>query len=136
MKREISAGGVVWNRQLDKFLLIKDSYGRLALPKGLIEKGESPEQTALREIEEETGLKHLRVIEKLGEIGYFYQLKGDKISKTVIFFLVEASDTELMTSWEIQGATWFEPEKAIESIAYENSKEIVRKAVKRVRDLL
>lgn len=131
MKREISAGGVVWNRKLDRFLLIRDSYGRWALPKGCIEKGESAEQAALREIMEETGLTRLKVLERLGEIKYFYKLEGEDIFKIVILFLVETEDSELRPDLgEIQGAEWFDPHKAVETIAYDNTREIMRKALK------
>ncbi len=130
MRREISAGGVVWNRQLGRFLLIRDSYGRWALPKGLIEKGESPEQAALREITEETGLKGLRAIERLGEVKYFYKLGGEDIFKIVVLFLVETTDAEPKPDLdEIQGAEWFEPGRAAELVAYKNTREIMRKAV-------
>ncbi len=133
MKREISAGGVVWNRKTNKILLIKDSYGRWALPKGLIEKGETSEQAAVREVSEETGLKNINIIEKLGEIKYFYQLHGERIFKIVIFFLLETEEIKLMHSWEIKGADWLEPQDAAEKIEYKNSKEIVNKAIEKIK---
>ncbi|MBI5061189.1 MAG: NUDIX domain-containing protein [Candidatus Aenigmarchaeota archaeon] len=95
MKTEISAGGVVFRGK--KILLIKDSYGRWSLPKGHIEKGETAEQAALREIKEETGIDG-RIIELLGEIKYFFQLKGEKIFKIAKFFLVEASNDKTSLS--------------------------------------
>jgi 8-oxo-dGTP pyrophosphatase MutT (NUDIX family) len=136
MKREISAGGVVFNRELGKVLLIKDSYGRWALPKGHIEKGESSEQAALREISEETGLKQLTAVAKLGQVKYFYNLKGENIFKMVVFFLVEAKDTELKHEWEIKDAKWFSPDDALETIEYANSKALMKKAVAKVRAIL
>jgi 8-oxo-dGTP pyrophosphatase MutT (NUDIX family) len=136
MKREISAGGVVFNRELGKVLLIKDSYGRWALPKGHIEKGESSEQAALREISEETGLKQLTAVAKLGQVKYFYNLKGENIFKMVVFFLVEAKDTELKHEWEIKDAKWFKPDDALETIEYANSKALMKKAVAKVRAIL
>ena len=133
MKREISAGGIVWNSVTKKFLLIKDSYDRWALPKGVIEEGETSEGAAIREVQEETGLQNVKIIEKLGEIKYFYQLKGEKIFKIVIFFLMETQDEELTYEWEIKEAKWFEPKEALEKIEYENSKNLISKAIEKLR---
>ena len=60
-KREFSAGGIVVkdNGDVINLLLIKDSYGRWTWPKGKLEKDESPEDAAIREIGEETGLKNI-----------------------------------------------------------------------------
>lgn len=142
MKHEISAGGIVFRRNGEvKILLIKDSYGRWALPKGLIEKDESSEDAALREIREETGLKELKIIELLGEVKYFYKLKTDRrtkgassdyegIFKIVKFFLVEAVDEKLKISWEIKDAKWFKTDEALNKIEYKNTKDIMEKAVR------
>ncbi len=138
MKTEISSGGVVFRGR--KILVIKDSYGRWALPKGLIEKGESSEEAALREIKEETGVDG-RIVEPLGEIKYFYTLKkdghaegmpsgGERIFKIVKFFLIEAKNDEINISWEIQEAKWLPVEEAEASIEYRNTKEIMKKAIK------
>ncbi|GAG48071.1 unnamed protein product, partial [marine sediment metagenome] len=95
-KREFSAGGIVLKREKGrlKILLIKDGYGRWAWPKGNIGKGELSEDAALREIEEETGLKKLRIVEKIDRINYFYRLHGTVIYKTVYLFLMEAKGRE------------------------------------------
>lgn len=155
VKREISAGGVIFHKitapagaairapkgEQFRVLLIKDSYGRWALPKGHIGdtvKGETSEQAALRECSEETGipLADLKIIEPLGEIKYFYQLKGERIFKIVRFFLIESSSSELKPQWEVQAAEWFEPAAAIEKNEYANSRDIVKKAVEKVRALM
>ena len=133
MHREISAGGIVWNSKTNKILLIKDSYGRWALPKGFIEKDETSEQAAIREVQEETGLKNLKILEKLGEIKYYYQLKGEKIFKIVIFFLMETEDIELKHEWEVKEAQWLEPQEALEKLEYENSKSLLSKAIEKLR---
>jgi 8-oxo-dGTP pyrophosphatase MutT (NUDIX family) len=141
-KLEISSGGVVFkklkikNEKLKiKILLIKDSYGRWALPKGKIEKGEKPEEAALREIQEETGLADLKIIKHLGQIKYFYQIHGQPIFKIVYNFLIETEQKELKPNYEIQDAHWFEPEDALKTIAYKNTKEILEKAVDKLKGL-
>lgn len=137
MRKEISAGGVVFKRNHGvKILLIKDSFGRWGLPKGIIEKNETSEEAALREISEEVGLKDLDIKEKLGEVKYFYKLKGETIFKIVIFFLIESKSEKTKISWEIKDAKWFSPEEAIKTIEYKNTKGIVKKAIEKIRSKL
>lgn len=132
---EISAGGIVYKRQKGevKILLIKDSYGRWALPKGKIEKKEKPEEAALREIKEETGIGALKIKEGLGQIRYFYQLEGQRFFKIVYNFLIETEEEKLKPCWEIQDARWFSPEEALNKIAYKNTKEILKKAIDKLK---
>ncbi len=139
-KREFSAGGIVIKRERGrlKILLIKDGYGRWTWPKGNIGKEESRENAALRETQEETGLKKLQIIEKLGRINYFYRLHGNLIFKTVYLFLMEAKGREkfkIQTS-EIRNAKWFTPEEALETVAYKGSKETLKEAIERAKERL
>ena len=158
-KREFSAGGIVLKREKGrlKVLLIKDSYGRWTWPKGNIAKGESNEDAALREIQEETGLKKLRIVEKIDRINYFYRpsslrssglgdpersegsrLHGTLIYKTVYLFLMEVKGREkfkIQTS-EIRNAKWFTPEEAVETVAYKGAKQILQKAIEKARKRL
>ena len=139
-KREFSAGGIVLKREKGrlKVLLIKDGYGRWTWPKGNIAKGESNEDAALREIQEETGLKKLRIVEKLDRINYFYRRHRNLIFKTVYLFLMEAKGREkfrIQTS-EIRDAKWFTSGEAVETVAYKGAKEILRKAIERAKKRL
>ncbi len=127
MPIEISAGGFVWDPKGKKFLLILDQYGKWAVPKGLIEKGESPEQAALREVKEETGIE-AKIVKKLGENKYFYKRGGKTIAKTVHIFLMGGAG-EIKPQWEIKGAEWVELGEVLERIGYENLKALARKAV-------
>ena len=91
MRREFSAGGVLVRQMAGRSWLAAirpggKPEGVWALPKGLIE-GESPEATALREIEEETGCRG-RLVGKLGDVRYVYTCAGERIFKVVSFFLV------------------------------------------------
>ena len=135
-KLEISAGGVVFRQTNEgpKILLIKDSYGRWALPKGKLEKNETPEQAAIREIKEETGIFHLKMKRSLGQIKYFYTLKGQPIFKIVHNFLIQTEQKKLSFSWEVKGAKWLTPEQALETIAYKNTKGILKGAIAMLKE--
>jgi len=134
--KEISAGGVVY-RHGDQGLeiqLIQDRYGKISLPKGKMEPGETVEQTALREIEEETGLKG-RIVSPVDQIKYRYQHdKHGAVDKEVHYYLVEAIGGTLQAQIEeIRGVEWFEPLEAWrrqKQSGYDNNDRIVAGALK------
>ena len=117
-------------------LLVKDSYGRWTWPKGKLEKGETPEQAALREIREETGLGNTEIICRLGETKYFYRLKGKLIFKTVYVFLLRCTGNESLKIQreEIQDAAWLPVKQALQKLEYRGAAAFLRKAVKKFRD--
>src|SRR3954451_827228 len=85
---EVSAGGVVVH---DGQVVVvvptrRDARGQqvLALPKGHVDPGETPEQAATREVREETGMD-AELVEKLGDVRYWYQRDGRRIFKVVTF---------------------------------------------------
>src|ERR671936_1104782 len=92
MRREFSAGGVLVRRLRGAWVMAairpagKDA-GVWALPKGIIGDGEKPELTALREVEEETGVEG-RLVGKLGDIRYVYTWGGERVFKVVSFYLL------------------------------------------------
>jgi 8-oxo-dGTP pyrophosphatase MutT (NUDIX family) len=98
VRREFSAGGVVVRKIRGELRLAairpggKDSVW--ALPKGLIGAGESPAETALREVTEETGVRG-RLDQKLGDVRYVYTWEGERVFKVVSFFLVRYSSGRL-----------------------------------------
>ena len=136
-RREFSAGGIVLRKKGRGFeiLLIKDSYGRWTWPKGHICEGEKSHQAALREITEETGLKEIKIIDKIGRTNYFFHLKGELIFKTVFFFLVEAAGNEKfkIQQDEIKDARWFAQEEAAKTVSYKGAKQMLEKAIKMYR---
>lgn len=138
--REFSAGGIIIKRFKDDFrvLLIKDGYGRWTWPKGNIEKKETSQETAIREIKEEVGLRNIKVIDSIDLIKYFYKLKGELIFKTVSLFLVEAVGDESITPLksEIQDANWFELDEALKTVEYKGARRLLQKAIDRYREYL
>jgi 8-oxo-dGTP pyrophosphatase MutT (NUDIX family) len=111
--KEISAGGVVYRYTEQGKLqiqLIQDRYGKVSLPKGKMEPGETVEQTALREIVEETGLIG-RIVAPIDQIKYQYEHERlGKVDKEVHYYLVEAIGGTLQAQVEeIRGVEWFEP---------------------------
>jgi 8-oxo-dGTP pyrophosphatase MutT (NUDIX family) len=134
--KEISAGGVVYRRTKAGHIeiqLIQDRYGRTSLPKGKMEPGETVEETALREILEETGIQGT-IQEPLALIEYQYKhAEKGQIDKEVHYYLVEASEGELIAQIEeIRGVAWYEPQKAWEkqqASGYDNNDDILRRAL-------
>lgn len=134
--KEISAGGVVYRTTESglQIQLIQDRYGKISLPKGKMEPGETVEQTALREIEEETGLTG-RIVAPIDQIKYRYQhdLKGP-VDKEVHYYLVEATGGTLLAQVEeIRGVEWFSPQEAWRrqrQSGYGNNDRILARALK------
>ncbi len=136
MIREHSAGGLAY-RKTDHgidVLLIRDRFGRWTLPKGIIEPGEDPEQAALREIREETGISG--VIESvIGSTTYWYtNVEGERVHKVVDYFLVEATSSELHpAASEIEEASWVELDRVMDMEHYPNNKRLVEGALTLLR---
>src|SRR5205807_1231254 len=101
-----------------------------ALPKGWVEQGEEPEQTAVREVREETGLQ-TRVLRKVDEISYQFYSRADhdRISKTVHLFLLECLGGDTADhDTEVEEARWFPIEEASQRLTYKNEREALEKA--------
>jgi len=135
--RQISSGGVIFrkNDASIEIALVAVKDGKVwCLPKGIVDKGEKPGETAVREVSEETGLKG-RIIEKLGEINYWYYLKEEeaKCRKTVHFYLLEYEDGDISKhDWEVDKAAWFQIDDALKIASHKNEKEIIEKARERL----
>jgi 8-oxo-dGTP pyrophosphatase MutT (NUDIX family) len=154
MMREISAGGVVvrrtpegWqiaviepNKDISKQLTGKADRKRaqkmlLALPKGLVDSGEKPDQTAMREVLEESGIR-ASVVTKLGDIKYAYVRSwGDKqrVFKIVSFYLLRYESGNIgeispEMRVEVKQALWLPLEDATSKLAYKGERDMVRRA--------
>ncbi len=129
---EKSAGVVVFRKTKNGeilYLLLKSTSGYLDFPKGNIEKGESDEQTMRREVEEESGLKDIVLVEGFKEkIKYFYRREGQPINKEVVYFLGETKTENVKVSWEHVGFEWMSFKEAFERVKFENAKSILKKA--------
>jgi len=132
MPVERSAGTVIFRRKRGNilyYLLLHYESGHWDFPKGNIEKGEKLEETAKREIEEETGIKETNFIPGFKEtIKYFYKRKKENIFKTVVFFLVETKTKEIKLSFEHIGFEWLPFEEASQRLTFKNAKQILKKA--------
>ncbi|MCX6764570.1 MAG: NUDIX domain-containing protein [Candidatus Nealsonbacteria bacterium] len=136
MLLEKSAGAIIFTKDKEiRYLLLRYPCSGKApkeywdLPKGHIEKGEKLEETAKREIEEETGLKEIKFIPGFKEtIKYFFKFKEKNIFKIVVFFLVKTKAKKIKISFEHLGFKWLSYEKALNQLSFKNAKEILKKA--------
>ena len=138
MKREFSAGGVVVRRLRGRWWLAAirpngKPEGTWALPKGLIDPGETGAATAVREVEEETGLS-ARLEEKLGDVRYIYTRGGERIFKVVSFFLLRYTSGRIGElppgmEREVAEARWLPLEEAPRLLAYSGEREMAKRAL-------
>jgi len=130
-KVETSAGGVVFRRGAEpQVLLIRDPYENWGLPKGHVEGGETPEQAAVREVAEETGLAHLEVVAPLPTIDWYFRDRGRLVHKFCHFFLLEAALGEPVPQLDegITDCQWLRLADAVETVSYANAREVIRAA--------
>ncbi|MBI2200422.1 MAG: NUDIX hydrolase [Armatimonadetes bacterium] len=135
VKQARSAGGVVFRRDSGaaRVLLLRHTSGKWMLPKGTIESGETPEEVALREVREETGLSNVRIVADLGEERYyfFWRSEDSYYDKTVRYFLLEFLGGEEPAPQAEEGfvaCEWVPPDEAMERIKYKETREVVRRA--------
>ena len=137
MRREFSAGVVLVRRMRGRWWLAAvrpqgKRAGTWALPKGLVDTGESPAETALREGFEETGVRG-RLDTKLGDVRYVYTWEGERIFKVVSFFLARAQGGRIGAlppgmEVEVAEARWLELSEAPALLAYKGEREMASKA--------
>lgn len=131
-REEVSAGGVVFRREGSEtyFLLIRDSYRNWGFPKGHLEQGEGPEQAALREVGEETGLEGLELRAPIEVIDWEFRFRGRRIHKTCHFFLIETPDQSCqpLRAEGITACRWAPFTEAVRLIAYDNARQVLRQA--------
>lgn len=134
---EFSAGGVIFNPEGKVLLiLVQDQWGKWTFPKGLIEKGETPQRAAMREVKEEVGLD-AEVVTELSKTDHWYIAKWEKnkpkVHKTVYWFLMKASGDPIPQKDEINDARWFSPKELENLQMYENTNELVQEALQYIQ---
>jgi 8-oxo-dGTP pyrophosphatase MutT (NUDIX family) len=130
---EVSAGGLVIDTTGTMGLLIgrydhKDETGKRvlwSLPKGHIEEGETPEQAAIREVAEETGITST-ITKSLGVIDFWFMAGGKRIHKTVHHFMfTEVGGTLLAQESEVDEVSWFPLSEIVDRLAYPDEKKLI-----------
>ncbi|NLE05735.1 MAG: NUDIX domain-containing protein [Crenarchaeota archaeon] len=131
MLTEKSCGAVVCygsNSEL-LYLLLHYEAGHWDLVKGNVEKGETEQETALRELKEETGISGAQFVDSFRQsINYFYRRNGSVVQKEVIFFLIKTLTNNVELSFEHVGFVWLPLDQAIEKLTFKNAKEVLKKA--------
>jgi len=116
------------------YLLLHYESGHWDFPKGHIESGEDPEETAKRELQEETGISEMRLVDGYKQtLRYFFRQKGIGIFKVVIFFLGETTQSEVALSAEHVGFDWLPYDAALARLTFKNSRDILIKAREHLR---
>jgi len=137
--REPTAGGVVFRRQPKsnnlQILLIQDAKNRWTIPKGHIEEGETARATAEREVQEETGLKHIKVMDWLGKINFRYRRSTSLVLMTTEIYLMQAlkkTDEIKPEDW-MNDIKWFAATEALDKIEYEDINKLMLLGLKKIR---
>ena len=136
---QISAGGVAFRRQDSKvevaIVSVKPSL-RWQLPKGIIDPGESPEITAVREVREEAGIE-TDLLSLIETIEYWYRSTKDgkpvMFHKFVHFYLLSYSSGDVSYhDHEVAEARWVSFEEAVKVLAFKSEREVVEKALEMI----
>lgn len=143
MKREFSAGGLVFKRlktQDSKFNILwlvrrpkpNEGYrGNLgwSFPKGWIDEGEKAEQAAVREVREEGGVE-AKIIKKLSTVKIFFtDQNGEKVMKFITYFVMEwMRDLPEGPGWETEEVKWADLADGLELLAFGSEKKLLKEA--------
>ena len=136
MKFEFSAGGVVVKKEKGQNLILVSQHSQhhgWVFPKGLIGdhiEGEQKEDTALREVEEETGAIG-KIIKPLTPVEYWYVFEGEKIHKTVYYFLMEYVGGDITKhDFEMENVEWLPINEVALRLTYDSDKKVWQEAEK------
>ena len=130
MTVEVSCGAVVFTRAAEgvRYVIIRSLEGFYGFPKGHMEAGETEQETALREIREEVGLK-VRLLDGFREVHEYLMPKKPGAMKRVVYFLAEYEDQPIAPqAEELSQASLMTFEEAMAAFQFENLKELLQKA--------
>ena len=134
MAKEKSCGAVVFKKQKDgsvKYLLLHYEAGHWDFPKGNQEKKETEEQTAAREIREETGIEDIEFVDGFKElIKYFYKKGEETVYKEVAYYFAQSATEKVVLSSEHIGYAWLSYDNAYKKLTFNTSKELLIKTNK------
>lgn len=131
MKREFSAGGIVFNKNGQVLLTQSSSKGYWQFPKGQIEEGQTSKEAALREVREEGGVE-AEILGKVGDSKYVYNhpVTKEKIFKIVTIYMMNyLSGDPKDHDWEVSEAKWVESEEALKTLSFSNDRSLLKKAL-------
>lgn len=137
---EISVGGIVYksNKGQIQFALIKDAINKWTFPKGKIGdkvEDEAIKQALSRELEEEIGIKDIKILKPVGEIDVVVNPpKKEPYNKKIFYYLVETRDKDLKSenSETVKEVKWFNQDEVLDILDYENIKEVFEQAVENI----
>lgn len=131
---EFSAGGVVIDKER-KVLVIKTKNLKgetvFTFPKGHIEKEETSQQAAVREVQEETGVL-AKIIKKIKDVKYWFFKDNKKILKNVCWYLMVPLDIKPVISKEVEEVLWYPIEDVSKILSYNSDKELINEIMKEI----
>ena len=129
MKREFSAGGIVFNDKGEVLVTQHSQNKNWSFPKGLIDPGQTPEEAAVREVREEGGVE-AEIMGKVGYNKYVYILNGEKIFKIVTYYLMKYKSGNIADhDWEVSDIGWYGFEDALKKLTFSADKTLLKKAL-------
>ena len=138
MKLQFSAGGIVFKKNENKTFILVAQHSQhhgWVFPKGLIGdhvKNEGKNETALREVEEETGVRG-KIISELSPVEYWYVFEDEKIKKTVYYFLMSVISEDITKhDKEMENVEWISSKDVEQRLTYPSDKKVWQEA----KDLL
>jgi N utilization substance protein B len=130
-----SAGGIIFRKDGPKtyFIVVKNAWNRWTFPKGEVNEGETWQEAAVREIQEETGINEAEILGEIGEIKFTDKSKEEPIKKSVHFYLIKTNQVEVTEKpaeeVHIKEVKWMERDDVLKSLDYENLIDLFKKAV-------